>query len=239
MLRSRSNGWMDGSGSSSKGMECKYRGPDKRCDITCSDGNSRIACCPRRRQIPSLMSEGMETAGDHEPEVPADGQGPAWWRRLLVGNSLKRTALRAAVLTVVCLLLFGFVLLPVRVTGQSMEPTYRNGSVNIVNRLSYLWSEPRRGDVVAIEFTGRSVQLLKRIVGLPGERVAIREGWVTIDGKRLDEPYTEANPAWHSRSEMVLEPGEYFVVGDNRGMPMSQHEFGAVTRRRIVGKVLF
>ena len=95
-----------------------------------------------------------------------------WLKLIIVGKSPRRTFLRAAILGVVCLLVFRFVLLPARVMSDSMEPSYRRGSIRFVNLLVYRFRTPRRGEVVAIKMAGRSVLLLKRITGLPGERIA-------------------------------------------------------------------
>jgi len=157
----------------------------------------------------------------------------------LIGRNPKNTAIRAVSLVIVCFVVFRFVALPVRVRGVSMEPTYRNGAVNLINRLSFARTRPKRGDVVGVTFTGESVQLLKRIIALPGERFAIRNGVVQIDGEPLAEPYTEVNQHWTTRTERELGPFEYVVIGDNRTMDMNLHTWGVVDRSRIVGKVLF
>ena len=119
-----------------------------------------------------------------------------------------------------------------------MLPTYRDGGLYFVNRLAYLVREPRRGDVVAIRLAGPHVLFVKRILGLPGERVRIDGGIVHVDEKPIDEPYVIHRAAWIMR-ERRLGDREYFVVGDNRGMRIEQHELGAVDRDRIVGRMLW
>ena len=162
---------------------------------------------------------------------------PHWLQVIAVGRNPRYTLVRIVVLVVVCVALFHFVLLPVRVDGISMFPTYKNGSVNFSNRLAYLWHEPRRGDVVTIRYAGEHLMLLKRIIGLPGETVAFDNGAVLINGQPLPEPY-EKHPGDWTLLPRKLGPDEYFVVGDNRTMPYKQHTFGVVERFRIVGKVL-
>jgi signal peptidase I len=142
------------------------------------------------------------------------------------------------VLAVISFVLFRWVLIPIRTEGVSMLPTYRSGTLNLVNRLSYFNTTPSRGDVVAIRLAGPSVVYVKRIVGLPGERVAVVEGQVHIDGESLLEPYVRHRRAWNV-PEMTLGPGEYFVVGDNRSMAVGDHDFGRVDADRILGRVLF
>jgi signal peptidase I len=180
---------------------------------------------------------------------------PRWVRIVVIGRNPRRTLVRVAVLIVTSFVVFKFILLPIRVQGISMLPTYPDRSVNFVNRLAYLRHEPQRGDVVSIRFDREGtdtltgvppaagwlktphVMLLKRIIGLPGESVAFVHGRVLINGEILDEPY-EKTPCDWDRPPVKVGPDEYFVVGDNRTMPWEGHVFGRAQRRQIVGKVI-
>ena len=147
------------------------------------------------------------------------------------------TLVRAVILGILTVVVFKVAVLPVRVTGISMSPNYRDGRVNFINRLAYRKNSPQRYDVVGVRFAGPSIMLLKRVVGLPGERIGFSTGHVTVNGKPLDEPY----PLWPSnweREPVELAPDEFFVVGDNRTMPMRDHTFGIAKRERILGKLL-
>jgi signal peptidase I len=159
-------------------------------------------------------------------------------RVLLFGRNPKLTLIRIVVLVAACWVVFSFVLLPIRVTGISMSPTYPNHSLNLVNRLAYLWHEPQRGDVVSIRLTGLHGLFMKRIIGLPGETVAFVEGRVLINGKILGEPYEKNLACDWDRPPVTLAADEYFFVGDNRSMPQEDHTFGIQKRNHIVGKVL-
>ena len=158
-------------------------------------------------------------------------------QRILIGRNPQRTLVRVVVLIVVCVVVFKFLLLPIQVDGVSMVPTYKDRSVNFVNRLPYLFREPRRGDVVAIRLAGKHVMYLKRIIGLPGETVGFHHGRAVINGRILDEPYLKQPCNWEEPSE-VVGPDEYYVVGDNRTMEWDEHTQGRSKRSRIVGKVL-
>lgn len=158
-------------------------------------------------------------------------------RALLIGRNPKLTLIRILVVVGLFGLAFGFILLPIRVTGISMLPTYANGSLNLVNRLAYLRHEPQRGDVVSIRLTGPHVLFMKRIIGLPGETVAFIDGRVFIDGQVLPEPYEKYSCDW-TRAPVKLGADDYFFVGDNRSMPQEDHTFGIQKRNRILGKVL-
>ncbi|MBI2220836.1 MAG: signal peptidase I [Acidobacteria bacterium] len=161
-----------------------------------------------------------------------------FWREALLGRRPAHTLIRVGVLVVVSIAVFGWVLVPVRTYGPSMLPTYASGSFHIVNRSAYGYRGPARGDVVAVRLAGWRVVYVKRIIGLPGERIAIRDGIVFVDGRAIDEPYVVRRGEWNV-PELTLGPDEFFVVGDNRGMRMDQHEFGRVKRERIAGPLLF
>jgi signal peptidase I len=159
-------------------------------------------------------------------------------KRLLFGSRPRATLARVVALAVAAFVTFRFVLIPVRLQGISMLPTYREGTIDFANRLAYLVRNPSRGDVIAIEMAGPSVLYVKRIVGLPGERIEIASGVVRVNGVPLDEPYVMLRAAWNLPA-FTIGPDEYFVVGDNRGMPMENQEFGRARRERLLGKLLF
>ncbi len=183
----------------------------------------------------------METESLEDMETITSSErshDPGWLRRAVFGRQPKYTLVRIVVLVIACLIVFNFVLLPIRVKGYSMYPTYRDGGINFVNRLAYIFHEPRRGDVVAIRYSGHSLMLMKRIVGLPGETISFFRGYVVINGQRLNEPYLDLVPEDWEQAPKTLGPDEYYVVGDNRSMPLIDHYEGRATRNRIVGKVL-
>jgi len=165
-------------------------------------------------------------------------QPPSLLLRVLIGRKPKRTLVRIVVLVAVSFVVFKFVLVPIRVEGRSMLPTYKDRGVNFVNCLAYLFHEPRRGDVVAIGLeAGYHVMYMKRIVGLPGETVAFHQGHLYINGRFMDEPYVKLPGDWEHEPEQVgLD--EYYVVGDNRDMPWEGHVQGRPKRQSIVGKIL-
>jgi len=142
------------------------------------------------------------------------------------------------VLGALSFVLFGWVTTPVRVHGISMAPTYTDGALNLVNRIDYRFRAPARGDVVAIRLAGPHVLYVKRIIALPSERVKIVQGIVEINGVPLTEPYVHQRQPWDVQ-EVTVGPREYFVIGDNRGMRVGDHDFGRVDGRRILGKLLF
>ena len=169
-------------------------------------------------------------------ETPAPR--PNWFRILTIGRRPGNTLLRVTVLIFVCLIVFGFrILLPIRVEGISMLPTYTDKSVHIINCLPYWFHGPQRGDIVSIRLAGIHVMYLKRIIALPGETIAFENGHAVVNGQPLAEPYEKWSCDWNMPPEK-LAPGEYFVVGDNRTMPIELHVHGRVQRDRILGKIL-
>jgi signal peptidase I len=158
-------------------------------------------------------------------------------RDLLIGRSLGRSLIRGLAVGVLLLLGSQFLLMPVRAHGISMVPTYEEGQLVYVNRLAYRFGPVRRGDIVAISLKSGEAVLVKRIIALPGERVAITNGTVTIDGRPLDEPYCKFRLAWNIL-ETQLGPDEVFVIGDNRSMKEEFHTFGRAPASRILGRMI-
>lgn len=159
-------------------------------------------------------------------------------RRALVGRSPGRTLVRALLLATVIVVASRVALSPVRASGISMLPTYAEGQLLWLNRLAYRMGMPARGDVVAITLAGGRAVLVKRIIGLPGERVRLEAGQVFVDDQPLPEPYRRLPSDW-SVEELALGPDEYYVVGDNRSMPVALHDFGTARRERLLGRLLW
>jgi signal peptidase I len=146
--------------------------------------------------------------------------------------------IRASLIAIFAYFFFGYVFLPLRIKGISMEPTYRNGGFNFCWRLQYIFSEPKRYDVVVVRFAGNSVMLLKRVVAVEGESVAFRSGRLFVEGKEIDEPYVRYPCDWNLPPRQVKKHFVY-VVGDNRNVPIQNHVFGQTPIERIKGVPLW
>jgi signal peptidase I len=162
----------------------------------------------------------------------------SWLRRFLLPDLNGRFVLRLLLVTVTAVIVFTLALVPLRIEGRSMEPTYGDGGFNFCWRGRYLFSEPERGDVVVIRFAGRRVMLLKRIIGLAGDTVEFRNGELFVNGSKVEEPYVRTPSDWNLAPRRVG-PGKVYVVGDNRAVPMDRHHFGQVEQERIVGGVVW
>ena len=137
---------------------------------------------------------------------------------------------------VIALLIHVFLAQATRVYGQSMEPGLHTNQRLVIEKLSYHLHGPRRGDVVVLHDPGGSPELLiKRIIGLPGERVTIADGRVYSDGVPLDEPYL-TQPTQGGGRSWVVPPLHVFVMGDNRSVSYDSREGGAIPRGKIIGK---
>lgn len=159
---------------------------------------------------------------------------------LAIGRRPRWTIVRILVLILLCFLTLKYAILVRRIESISMTPTLPEGSIHVLNRLAYsLGSLPARGDIVAVRTSGETVIYVKRIIGLPGETIAIRRGTVLINGKPIDEPYVPRHrPDWNL-TPRVLGPNEYYVIGDNRSMPWGNHVLGRIDAQRILAKLVW
>ncbi|MGJ3238379.1 MAG: signal peptidase I [Anaerolineae bacterium] len=126
------------------------------------------------------------------------------------------------------------------VGGSSMMPTLTSGEQLLVNRWSYVWSAPQRGDLVVFNLQSDH-GLVKRVVGLPGETVEFRGGVVYINGEHLPEPYLLSACDHVACADGIWQLGAdaYFVLGDNRHHSSDSRVFGAIAHHHIVGAVVW
>lgn len=170
---------------------------------------------------------------DHETAPGPTGLG-GWLRALL--RDLLGTILPAIV---IALLIHVFLAQATRVYGQSMEPNLHTNERLVIEKLSYHFHGPQRGDVVVLHDPGGSPELLiKRVVGLPGERITIANGTVFVDGAPIAEPYLDQETQGGGRS-WIVPPFMVFVMGDNRSASRDSRIFGPVALDQILGRALF
>ncbi len=149
------------------------------------------------------------------------------------------------VVFVIVILLRSFVFETFFVQGDSMDPTIKSGQLVFVNKLAYLWSEPKRGDIVVAVPRVYPGRVIKRIIGLPGEwfsienqRIVIRDSR-TDKGVNLDESYLSIPDTPEvGTTRWNIDPKEYFALGDNRAVSIDSRELGPIDFWSIKGKVV-
>ena len=137
---------------------------------------------------------------------------------------------------VVALMLIFFVAQAHVVHGHSMEPTIHPEQRLIVEKLSYRFSLPHRGDVVVILRDMGQERLIKRVVGLPGEVLEVRQGQLYVNGRLINEPYLSQNAGQPDFAPVTVPPNHVFVLGDNRNNSNDSRYFGAVALDQISGR---
>jgi signal peptidase I len=155
-------------------------------------------------------------------------------------RSAVRELVETAVLTLAIFLVVRLALQNFRVEGDSMLPNLHNGEYILVNKVDYLLHPPQRGDIVvfrAVPAGQPDRDFIKRVIGLPGERVAVRNNTVYINGKALHEPYPRY-PADYTFGPRVVPSNDYFVLGDHRNNSDDSHMWTEtwLPKSDIVGK---
>jgi signal peptidase I len=135
-----------------------------------------------------------------------------------------------------------FIFQPFIVKGASMEPNFREGDYLIVDEISYRFREPKRGEVVVVKSPLSPSRFIKRIVGLPGEKIEIKEGKIFVEkeGKiqALKEPYLTNLNFDNREYRFELKENEYLILGDNRNFSLDSRYFGPINKKLIVGRVV-
>jgi signal peptidase I len=177
-------------------------------------------------------------------------------------HSRRRNVLEYAVVTMIAValavLIQAFVVKPYMIPSESMATTIVTGQRVLVDRLEYHYRDIHRGDIVVFRHvTPEADVLIKRVVGLPGDTLSIRDGRLYVNGKPLDEPYLDTargvtvetfpgdittpsgTPGWTLNEPYTLPPDQYFMMGDNRTDSFDSRFWGTVDRRDIIGRAVF
>ena len=164
-----------------------------------------------------------------QPETQKDEK--IHWGRLVLD------LLETVALAVLLFLGINAVSARVRVDGFSMRPTLENGEFVLVNRLAYRFGEIQRGDIIVFHYpTDPSQELIKRVIGLSGDQVAVNGGKVSVNGQELQEPYIAAAPAYSGNWEVP--DGYLFVLGDNRNDSSDSHSWGMLPVKNVIGQAV-
>jgi signal peptidase I len=143
---------------------------------------------------------------------------------------------------VIAIVLYMFIMTPHAVLGNSMYPTYKNGEYLMANKLVYRFGEPRRGDVIIFKYSDTQ-DFIKRVIGIPGDSIMVKDGKVYVNGNQLDESayleetvYTSSGDYLAEGETIAIGDNEYFVLGDNRPHSSDSRTFGPISVDQIKGK---
>jgi len=143
---------------------------------------------------------------------------------------------RIFLIVILSYITFKYFLIPMKIHGESMEPTYKNGTFNFCR--TFLCGKFKRGDIVAIKLAGSRIMYLKRIIALEGDTIEFKNGTLFINSVPKEEEYVKYPCDWNL-SARTVEKGKVYVIGDNRSMPIELHLFGEVELSKIAGKPLW
>jgi signal peptidase I len=166
------------------------------------------------------------------PDQPPEESAEVGYRRFA------KDILEVALISLVLFFSINAVSARIRVESVSMQPTLFAGNFVVVNKLTYQFGEPERGDIVVFEYPPDPEQdpYIKRVIGLPGEQVQIVDGKVTINGVHIQEPYLVADT--QQGGEWAIPEEALFVMGDNRRNSSDSRSWGVVPMENVIGKAV-
>ncbi len=213
-------------------------------------------------------NEKMETQAENAgqmTETPDEGKKgkKKQKEKRTVGQEILSWVLTILVAVVAALLIRSFIFEPVRVDGSSMDDTLANGEIMFVSKYDYsstwitlpwqsneakenapritLFGNPQRFDVVICRYPGRGdTNFVKRVVGLPGDTIELKDGWLYVNGEKYDEPYVSdeyRSGRLNTFGPYTVPEGKYFVMGDHRNNSNDSRSVGPIERSMIVGHV--
>ncbi|MFS0727934.1 signal peptidase I [Paenibacillus sp. 1P07SE] len=174
----------------------------------------------------------MQTKGKDSEKDKAKGKR---WRK-----ELREWLVSIAMAVGIALLIQNYAFAQAEVRQSSMSGTLEEGHRLVEDKLSYIFSEPRRGDIVIIDGPESDVRLIKRLIALPGDTVDIREGAVYLNGTRLEEPYAKGQTfPVGLEVPFTVQEHQVFVLGDNRENSTDSRQLGTISYDSLEGKAVF
>ncbi len=191
--------------------------------------------------LPTFQSDltNLAQATPNVPTIPVDSPSvaedstasPRAVRHIL------KDVLETAVLTIAVFLLVRSAVQSYRISGTSMVPNFEHEQFLVVNKLAYYLDDPQRGDVIVFNYPdGTERDFIKRVIGVPGDTVEIREGKIYINGLYAMEPY-DFIPFNYDAAPTLVGKDKLYVLGDNRSDSEDSHLWGLLDQSHIVGKV--
>ena len=145
----------------------------------------------------------------------------------------KKFLLLVMIIILFKIFIFNFIL----VKGDSMNPKYKNNDFMFLNKIIYSFKRIRRGEVIVLKY--KNNDLIKRIIGLPNDKIKVENGKLYINNKEYYENYINSYTASYDFDEITLKDNEYFVMGDNRYNSYDSRNFGTIMKNNIIGRVEF
>jgi len=173
------------------------------------------------------------------PQGGADAVGLLAFRKTFLGELVE-----VALIALVLFLVARIAVQNFRVDGFSMQPTLHNNEFILVDKLSYRFEQPHDGDIIVFRYPYPPFKdFIKRIIGVPGDRISIHGGYVYRNGKPLHERYIAQRPNYTmptipTTNSTLVPKNEYFVLGDNRNFSDDSHLWGLLPRHDIIGRAL-
>ena len=150
-------------------------------------------------------------------------------------KAIFKEILSYVIIILVVLFIKIYVVSPIRVNGNSMYDTLHDKDIMILNEFIYYFNDIKRNDIVVVEEDNE--YLIKRVIGLPGERIKCENGEIYINDEIYDDKYSNSETS--DFEEIKINNGEYFVLGDNRKVSLDSRTFGSYKKREIKGKATF
>lgn len=180
----------------------------------------------------------MSELNNRERYYPSESERPLWQK---ISEFIWEMVRVAVISLAIIIPVRYFLIQPFYVKGASMEPNFYDHEYLIIDEISYRFNQPQRGDIVVFKYPKDPKQFfIKRVVGLPGERVKIEDNKIYIDGTILNEAYLDSGAetvlALRGYGDVVLGSDEYFLLGDNRSQSLDSRSFGPVKREYIIGR---
>jgi signal peptidase I len=170
---------------------------------------------------------------DKQNVVAMEEAPPSGARRILL------EIIETIVLALVLFMAINFLTARIRVDGSSMEPNFHDGDYVIVNRMAYRLGDIQRGDVIVFPYPlHEEDDYIKRVIGLPGDHVAVYGGVVYVNAEALSEPYIMEKPDT-DLAEVIVPDGYVYVMGDNRNASSDSRSWGPLKIEKIIGKAVF
>ncbi len=157
---------------------------------------------------------------------------------MIMGKNIKEILKTIVISVAITLIITTFIAQITQIRGRSMEPSLIDGERVVNVKIVYRIEKPKRGEVIIFKPPFRTKEnYIKRIIGLPGEKVEIKNGYVYINDKLLNEPYI-VNRSHDNWGPKIVPPNKYFVLGDNRVNSSDSRVWGFLPKENIIGKAI-